>query len=82
MGFSKHLVIESKVLSLSMEGSFLLITERSWKVLNKLRLGLSTVHWLAKALEDCMKGVKNDFHTMVRDGDRIVAQILTVVSWK
>lgn len=55
MGFSKHLVIELKVFSLSKEGSFLLIIERSWKVMNKLRLGLSTVQWLAKALEDCMK---------------------------
>lgn len=58
MGFSKDLVIESKVFSLVKEGSFLLIIERSWKVMNKLTWGFSTVHWFAKPLEDCLKGEK------------------------
>lgn len=77
MGFSKPLVTESKVFSLSKEGSFLLIIERSWKVMN-MRLSLSMVQWLAKALVDCMKGVKKDFYTMVREGNRsnIVQQCL------
>lgn len=58
MGFSKDLVIESKVFSLVKEGSFLLIRERSWKVMNKLTLGFFTVQWFAKALEDCLRGEK------------------------
>lgn len=50
MGFPKHLLIESKAFSLSREGSFLLVIERSWKVMSKVRLGLSMMQWLAKAL--------------------------------
>lgn len=70
MGFSKHVVIESKVFSLSKDCRFLLITERSLKVVKELRLGLSMVHWLAKSLEDCLKGDKQEFYTMARDGCR------------
>lgn len=43
MGFLKHVVIESKVFLLSKDGDFMFITKRSWKVMNELRLGLSTV---------------------------------------
>lgn len=36
-------MIESEVLLLSKDGSFMLIMERSWKVVNELRLGFSMV---------------------------------------
>lgn len=47
MGFPKHLVIDKN-------GSFMPVMERSYKVVNELRLGLSTMQWFAKSLVDCL----------------------------
>lgn len=68
LGLSKHLVIESKVFSLLENGSLMLITKGSWKVVNELRMGLSTMQWFAKTLQNCLK-VRKDFYTMVREGN-------------
>lgn len=39
-------------------------------MVTKLSLGTATVRWLAKALEDYLKGEKKDFFTTVREGGR------------
>lgn len=39
----------------------MLVTERSWKVVKEMRLGMSMVQWFAKTLEDCLKGEKRIF---------------------
>lgn len=43
MGFSKDVVTESKYFSLVKDGGFLVIIERSWRVVTKLLLGSLTV---------------------------------------
>ena len=68
MGFTKELVIESKLFSLVNEGCLLRITKRGWKIEHELLLGISTMQWLGKALEDCLKGEKMEFYTTIRDG--------------
>lgn len=68
MGFIKDIVIKSKRFSFANEGGLLAITERSWRVVTKLILGPSMVHWLAKALGDCLKEEKRVFHH--RQGSR------------
>lgn len=66
MGFTKELVIESKLFSLVKEGCLLCITERGWKMEHELLLGLPTVQWIGRALEDCLKGEKKEFYTTIR----------------
>ena len=70
MGSSMELVIESKSFTLVKEGSMLGITERSRRLISKLILGSTTVQWLAKAMEACLKEEKKDFYTTVREGSR------------
>lgn len=52
MGFSKLVVIESKVFEVTRDGRFLCITERNWRVVKGMSLGVATVLWFIKALED------------------------------
>lgn len=61
MGFPIQLSIESKIFSLIRVG-ILHITERSRRLVKDISLGMSTVFWLAKALEACSKGESRDFY--------------------
>lgn len=76
MGFTKHLALESKVFTISKDGSFLVITKKSWKAIKMVRLALVLVQQLAKSLEDFLK--TKDFYTTMRKGNRIfIAQRLS-----
>lgn len=69
MGFIKHIAIESKVYSISKNGNYVAIVEKSWRVLKELRLDVHTVHWFAKFLQDCLNGNFKDLYSTVRDGN-------------
>lgn len=48
MGNPKHLGIESKLFVLKTNGSFMIITEKSRKVVKEVRLGMNMVQRFAK----------------------------------
>lgn len=69
MGYTKHIVIESMVFSVSKVGNYFSIIEKSWKVMNELRLSLYMVQWFSKFLEDCLKRNVKDFYSTVKEGN-------------
>lgn len=69
MGLIKHLTTESKVFSIYKYGNFVSITEKSWRVLRELSMGLHMVQWFAKFLHDCLYGNLKDFYSIVREGN-------------
>lgn len=68
MGFTRELVIESKLILLVKEGGLLRIPQRGWKRENTLLLGPIIVKWLGGAVEECLSGEKKDFYTANREG--------------
>lgn len=67
MGFTNHLVIESKVFSLLREGGSLHITEKGRKVMKEHWLGWPTVSWFAHGLEACRKGDKCEVYATTKE---------------
>lgn len=67
MGTAKQVVIESKFFEVVRDGSFVFLTEKGCKVVKEIRLGLGTTRWFIKALEDCLKAVK-EFYSAHREG--------------
>lgn len=75
MGLERELVIESKLFVVVREGGLICIIERGRRFKQELLLGLGTVKWLGRTLEDCVKGERKDFYTSIREGCRsIIAQ--------
>lgn len=66
MGDRIHLAIEAKFFSVFLEGSFMSIIEKTWKVANMVKLAFNMTHWLSKSLEN---SVSKDFYSFVREGN-------------
>lgn len=66
----KCISIESKVFEVAGDGRYVNITERGWKVVKNLSLGLGTVRWFSNALEECLSVEGKGFYTAHRDGDK------------
>ncbi|KAF5461820.1 hypothetical protein F2P56_017887 [Juglans regia] len=66
----KCISIESKVFEVAGDGRYVNITERGWKVVKNLNLGLGTVRWFSNALEECLLLEGKGFYTAYRDGDK------------
>lgn len=49
---------------------FSVYTEKRWKVVKELKLGLPMVQWVAKTQEQCLKEGRMDFYTTTREGNR------------
>lgn len=45
------------------------ILKRSWKLEKKMWMGLSSVQWFAKTIEECLKGNTKDFYTTMKEGN-------------
>lgn len=69
MGVYKHLIIESKVFSLKKWNS-VLVSEKSRRVLKEKRLGMTSAHWFAKFLFDCLFGHLKKLYSSIREGIR------------
>lgn len=69
MGFSIHLVIESKDFFLSNDGNFVRIIEKGRRVMQELWLGRDTAKWLANSLEACQKSGRRDFFSKMKEGN-------------
>lgn len=70
MGYIREIVIESKLFSVVREGGLVRITERGRRLKQELLLGLGTVQWLQRALEDSVRGNSKDFYASKREGYR------------
>ena len=68
MAWYRELVIESKLLVFAKEGDDFRISKQGWKVNHKVVVGRNTLLWLAKVLEDCLRGGKQDVYSVVREG--------------
>lgn len=70
MGLLKLVVGEAKAFEVVREGKYVLITERGWKGVNEIRLGVGTPCWFSKAMEDCLKIGRKEFYSTYREGVR------------
>lgn len=55
MGFVTHITIDSKVFSISKNGKYVIIMEKSRKVFEELKLAFLSVHWFVKFIHDCLR---------------------------
>lgn len=70
MGGPIRIVLESKAFVLMEEGGFVLITERSWKVMKEIRLGKVMVQCFIRTLGESLRSGMKELYATTREGDR------------
>lgn len=78
MGLVKHLLIETKVFVLSLEGrKYIGIIERSRKLFKRMIFRHGNAHWLAITVEVCASSVeRKNFGRTYWDGNHIASSLL------